>query len=430
MNRELLTEIVQEQYQILQHAAPGVQRECLAEILDILSLPHVIAITGMRRCGKSTLMLQALRQAFADQVYYLDFEDERLINFSVNDFNLLYEIFIELFGEKKIFFFDEIQVVPQWETFVRRMYKTGSKFVISGSSADLLSSELSTKLTGRHIAIELLPFSFHEYLQFIHNEIDIDTPLLTKERALLKNIFNQYSQEGGIPEYLQYKNPLIIKNIYENILFKDVIVRFEIKAIKAIRELSLWLLSNPGALISYSKLKNILQLGSVNTVKNYLHYLESAYLIFTVDRYAFSVGDQAVAQKKTYGVDTGMMQAIGFHFSKNSGKYLENIVYLELRRRSRNTGTIYYYNTENNLEVDFCLREGKNITQLIQVAEYIDAEKTREREIRALATAMQELKLTQGWLITLDTTETIKIDKMTIYCISIVNWLLKKHTIQ
>ncbi|MBY0543931.1 MAG: ATP-binding protein [Gammaproteobacteria bacterium] len=425
MDKAILTEIVQEQYQALQNTAPGVQRECLTEILDVLNLPHIIAITGMRRCGKSTLMLQALRQAFADQVYYLDFEDERLIDFSVNDFNLLYEIFIELFGEKKIFFFDEIQVVTQWETFTRRMYKSANKFVISGSSADLLSSELSTKLTGRHIVIELLPFSFREYLRFINNEIDINKPILTKERALLKGIFNQYMQDGGIPEYLQYKNTIIIKNIYENILYKDVIVRFEIKAVKAIRELSLWLLSNPGALISYSKLKNILQLGSVNTVKNYLHYLESAYLIFTVDRYAFSVGDQAVAQKKSYGIDTGLMQTIGFHFSKNSGKYLENIVYLELRRRGRNVYTIYYYQTQNNLEVDFCIRKGKNVIQLIQVAEHLDADKTREREIRALTTAMSELKLKEGWIITLDKTETIQIDGLTIHCLSIVSWLLQ-----
>lgn len=425
MDRALLTEIVQEQYQALQQTAPGVPRECLSEILNVLNLPHIIAITGMRRCGKSTLMLQALRQAFADQVYYLDFEDERLLDFSVNDFNLLYEIFIELFGEKKVFFFDEIQVVDQWETFTRRMYKSNNKFVISGSSADLLSSELSTKLTGRHIAIELLPFSFREYLRFINNEIDIDKPILTKERALLKNAFNQYVQDGGIPEYLQYKNPIIIKNIYENILYKDVIVRFEIKAVKAIRELSLWLLSNPGTLISYSKLKNILQLGSVNTVKNYIHFLESAYLIFTVDRYTFSVGDQAIAQKKSYGIDTGLMQAIGFHFSRNSGKYLENIVYLELRRRGRNVYTIYYYQTKDNLEVDFCIRQGKNIIQLIQVAEHLEADKTREREIRALTTAMTELKLDEGWIITLDKTETLKIDNLTIHCISIVNWLLQ-----
>ena len=425
MDRNTLIEVIREQHQQLQILATGVIRERLSAILAALKLPHVVAITGMRRSGKSTLMLQALRQAFTDSVYYLDFEDERLIDFTIDDFNLLYEIFVELFGERKVFFFDEIQVIPQWEMYVRRMYKSGYKFVISGSSADLLSSELSTKLTGRHVTIELLPFSFREYLTFTENKIDILKPILTKDRGLLKNSFNQFSTYGGIPEYLQYKNSLIVKNIYENILYKDVIVRYEIKSVKALRELALWLLSNPGALISYNKLKNILQLGSLNTVKNYIHYLENAYLICTIDKYAFSVGDQTVSQKKVYGIDTGMMEMVGCQFSKNIGKYMENIVYLELRRKNKILDTIYYYKTKKNLEVDFCIREGKSITTLIQVTENLGSEKTRDREIRALTTAMAELQLKEGWIITLDHAETIHIDNKLIHCIPIINWLLK-----
>lgn len=229
MDRSLLSEVVQEQRRDLESASTGTKRARLEDMLEALDLPHIIAITGIRRSGKSTLMLQALKQAFSDQIYYLDFEDERLIDFEVSDFNLLYEIFIELYGEHKVFFFDEIQVVNQWESYIRRMYKSGNKFIISGSSAELFSSELSTKLTGRHVAIELLPFSFQEYLNFSGNVVDLSKPLLTKERGLLKNAFNQYLRKGGIPEYLKYNNPIIIKGIYENILYKDVIVRYEIK---------------------------------------------------------------------------------------------------------------------------------------------------------------------------------------------------------
>ena len=429
MNRSLLTEVVLEQHEYLQAFSTGVERESLSEIVQVLKLPHVVAIMGMRRSGKSTLMIQALRREFSGQVYYLDFEDERLIDFTVEDFDLLYEIFIELFGELKVFFFDEIQVVDRWELYVRRMYKSGYKFVISGSSAELLSSELSTKLTGRHIAIELLPFSFREYLDFVGEKFVYDRKILTKERGLLKKRFNQFSSSGGIPEYLQYQNALILKSIYENILYKDVIVRYEIKAVKAIRELSLWLLSNPGALLSYSKLKNILQLGSVNTVKNYIHYLESAYLIFTVDKYAFSVGAQTIAQKKVYVIDTGIMETIGFQFSENRGKYLENIVYLELRRLYSNKGTIYYYKTKEDFEVDFCVREGRNITKIFQVSEELNKNKTRDREIRALTSAMDELDLDEAYIITLDHEELIKVDEKVIHCVPIINWLVKKGSV-
>jgi len=423
MDRALLTEIIQEQYREMQALPLGIERERLQDILDVLKLPHIIAITGMRRSGKSTLMLQALKLAFSESVYYLDFEDERLITFNVDDFNLLNEIFIELYGIRKTFFFDEIQVVSGWESYIRRMYKSNNKFIISGSSAELLSSELSTKLTGRHTTIELLPFSFREYLDFSENNVDTKKPRLTIERGLLKKAFNDYLEFGGIPEFLQYKNPVILKGIYENIIYKDVIVRYDIKDVKALRELSLWLLSNPGALISYSKLKNSLQLGSVNTVKNYIHYLENAYLIFTMDKYSYSVADQALSQKKSYVVDTGLMSTIGFQFSKNSGKYLENVVYLQLRRN--NNFSIYYYKTKNNLEVDFCLRKGQKIISLIQVAEHINNKKTRDREVRALVTAMDEMNIKEGLIITADQAEKIEIDGKHIQVISIVDWLLQ-----
>jgi len=423
MDRSILIEIVQEQRRNLLAVDIGTQRESLKEVQKALGLPHVIAITGMRRCGKSTLMLQALNEGLRDQIYYLDFEDERLIDFTVNDFNMLYEVFIELYGERKIFFFDEIQIIDHWESFVRRMYKEKNKFIITGSSAELLSSELSTKLTGRHVDIELLPFSFREYLAFTESKIDLTDVILTKERGLLKKAFNHYLRNGGIPEYLKYNDPIIMKGIYENILYKDVIVRYEIKAVKALRELSLQLLSNPGSLISYSKLKNSLQLGSVNTVKNYIHYLGNSYLIFTVDKYSHSVRDQTVSQKKVYAIDTGLIECIGFQFSKNLGRYLENVVYLELRRRY--DSNVYYYKTKDNFEVDFCVRQGREVISLIQVCNDINDSKTLKREVRALTAAMDELGVKEGLIITLDQFKEIKSDGKVIKVVSILNWLLE-----
>jgi len=311
-------------------------------------------------CGKSTLMRQILKKHYEDEIYFVDFEDERFVNFTTQDFNSLYEILIELYGLKFVFFFDEIQNIEGWELFVRRIHREKNKVFITGSNASLLSSELSTRLTGRHIVVELLPFSFREYLKYHLITYNEKSFLITKEKAILKRCFNEFLENGGMPEYLEHKNPLVLQNVYENILYKDVIVRYEVKEVKAIRELTLDLLSNIGAPLSYTKMKNNLNLGSVNTVKNYIHYLENAYLIFTLDRFSFSVSQQTLLQKKVYAIDTGLVQQIAFHFSKKQGRYLENIVYLELRRRYKE---LFYYKTEDNLEVDFLVREGTKIVR-------------------------------------------------------------------
>lgn len=364
---------------------------------SLVPLSHIIVIAGVRRCGKSTLMQQILKKYYENKLYYVDFEDERFVKFTTQDFNLLYEVLIELYGLKHVFFFDEIQNIEGWELFVRRIHGEKNKIFITGSNASLLSSELSTRLTGRHIVVELLPFSFKEYLLYHQVTYNEKSFLITQEKAILKKHFNEFLENGGMPEYLEHKNPLVLQNIYENILYKDVIVRYEIKEVKAMRELALDLLSNIGSPLLYTKIKNNLNLGSVNTVKNYIHYLESAYLIFTLDRFSFSVSQQTLLQKKVYAIDTGLVKQIAFHFSKKQGRYLENIVYLELKRNHKE---IFYYKTEDNLEVDFLIREGTHIALLIQVTESLKDSKTREREYKALIKAMKELHVTKGLILT------------------------------
>ena len=306
---------------------------------------------------------------------------------------------IELYGLKQVFFFDEIQNIEYWELFVRRIHRDKNKVFITGSNASLLSSELGTRLTGRHIAVELLPFSFSEYLQYHQVTYNDKSFLITQEKALLKRHFNEFLETGGMPEYLEHKNPLVLQNVYENILYKDVIVRYEIKEVKAMRELALTLLSNIGTPLSYTKIKNQLGLGSVNTVKNYIHYLENAYLIFTLDRFSFSVLEQALLQKKVYAIDTGLAKQIAFHFSKKQGRYLENLVYLELRRRHKE---LFYYKPKENVEVDFPVREGAQVALLIQVPDSLQDPKTREREYEALRQAMEELGVKKGLILTED----------------------------
>jgi hypothetical protein len=397
MEKEIIRQVVLEQENLKKPAVVDIKRDKLVLIDSLVPLPHAVVISGIRRCGKSTLMRQILSKHYDNEIYFVDFEDERFVNFGTEDFNTLYEVLIELYGLKSIFFFDEIQNIDGWELFVRRIHREKNKVFITGSNASLLSSELSTRLTGRHIVVELLPFSFREYLRYRKVNYNEKSFVITQEKSLLKRHFNEYVEIGGMPEFLEYKNPIVLQNVYENILYKDVIARYEVKEIKAIRELTLDLLSNIGAPLSYSKLKNNLHLGSVNTVKNYIHYLENAYLIFTLDRYSHSISQQTISQKKVYAIDTGLVKQIGFHFSKKQGRYLENVVYLELRRRYKE---LYYYKTEDNLEVDFLVREGNKIKLLIQVTESLNDPKTREREYKALSKAMKELQVEKGLILT------------------------------
>ncbi len=421
-DKQLLKSLVLEQKEALVAEESGVLRDKYAELIEHLPIPHALVITGLRRAGKSTLLLQLIKNQYQGEVYYFNLEDERLIGFSVQDFNSLYEVMMELYGERTVFFLDEIQNIPEWERFVRRLQNEKIKFIITGSNASLLSKELGTKLTGRHIEIELLPYSFKEFLNYQQVKYNENSFLMTSERALLKKQFNDYLQYGGIPEYVTYKLPHILTTLYENIIYKDIIVRYEIHSVRAFRELTLYLINNVGTLISYAKLKNALSLGSVNTVKNYLHFLENSYIILTIDSYAYSILQQAISQKKIYAIDIGLAQAMSTSLNRNSGKYLENIVFLELRRRYQ---CIYYYRTVNNLEIDFIVQQGKKILLLIQVCESLANETTRQRELTALTTAMNELGIKEGLILTLDESETIEFtEQQVVRVIPIYQWLL------
>lgn len=422
-DKQLLKSLVFEQKKALMAEDSGVPRDKYAELVTHLPIPHALVIAGLRRAGKSTLLLQLIKNEYNWDVYYFNLEDERLVGFTVQDFNALYEIMMELYGERSVFFLDEIQNIPEWERFVRRLQQEKIKFIITGSNASLLSKELGTKLTGRYVQIELLPYSFKEFLHYHQVNYSENSFLITNERALLKKQFNEYLQFGGMPEYVTYRLPHILTTLYENILYKDIIVRYEIHSVRAFRELALYLISNIGTLISFTKLKNALNLGSVNTVKNYLHYLENSYLILTIDSYAYSVLQQTISQKKVYAIDTGLVNAMSIQFSRNSGKYLENIVYLELRRRYE---LIYYYRTANNLEIDFLVKEGMTIAQLIQVCEALTNETTRQRELTALTTAMSELGIKRGFILTLDETETIEFpEHQVVTVMPVYQWLLE-----
>jgi len=421
VHKSLLKEIVLEQEKDRQDIDAGIPRAALSIASRHATLPHAVVVSGVRRSGKSTLLNQIISDLYKKGVYYFNFEDERLVDFDVDDFNHLYEVFLELYGDKKIFFFDEVQNVPQWEVFVRRMQGKGCKFFITGSNASLLSKELGTKLTGRNVNVELFPFSFMEFLSFKGFQLSKNGLSLTSERAAIKKYFAEYLKYGGMPEYLKYQDTTLLKRLYEDILYRDIVARYGIKQVKPLRELGLYLLSNIGGTFSYNNLKNVLGLGSMNTIKRYADFMENSYLIFLVSKFSYSLKQQFVSLKKIYCIDNGLSEAVAFQFSKNKGKFLENLVFLELRRKFQE---IYYYKTTNNLEVDFLFKSGKNDLKLIQVVDNLDNEKTRQRELNALEKAMDELKLKTALILTEDTEEEIVLKGKVLMVKPIYKWLL------
>lgn len=423
MDRNLLKEIILEQRELQKLFDLGVNRTYLDRIKMYIHIPHVVVISGIRRVGKSTFLAQIINNFYQkEDVYYFNFEDERLIEFEPTDFNNLLELFLELQGKKRVFFFDEIQNAPKWEIFVRRMQDKGYKFFITGSNASLLSKELATRLTGRSVMLELYPFSFIEFLHFKGFSLNKNILSFIEERAKIKKYFNEYLQKGGMPEYLKYKDPVLLKRIYEDILYRDIVAKYRIKEVKTLRELGLYFLSNITELFSYNNLKQILQLGSVNTVRSYVNYLEDSFLLFTLNRFSYSLKQQFVVNKKIYCIDNGLAESVAFKFSKNRGKFLENLVFIELKRRYEE---IYYYKTKNNLEVDFLIRSKNKPVLLIQVTQGLNDEKIKNREISSLIIAMKELKMDSALLLTEDNEEKIKIKSKTIIVKPIYKWLLE-----
>ena len=208
----------------------------------------ISVVSGIRRSGKSTLLKQ-ISKSF-DDFYYFNFEDERLLDFKASDLNILYEALLEAHGEQRVFFFDEIQNVYGWEKFVRRLFEDGNKIFITGSNAKLLSSELATTLSGRHLKMELYPFSFAEFLEY--EKFPSKNLYDTKERSVLAKNFSHYLEYGGFPEVVIGKNRKELEQLYQDVLIKDLIVRFKIRETKIFREIALYLLSNMTAPMSFN----------------------------------------------------------------------------------------------------------------------------------------------------------------------------------
>lgn len=412
--------ILLEQFDIFWQRDIGIERTQLANVKKAAHLPHAVIISGLRRVGKSTLLAQFAHGLGQERFYYLNFEDERFLEFQVDDVNYLFELLVELFGRRQIFIIDEIQNIVGWEHFVRRFMDMGHKFYITGSNAALLSRELGTRLTGRYITIELFPFSFHEFLRFHHEPIPNLQRLKTVDRADLKRQLGKYLQTGGIPDALKYPDFPLLRTLYDDVLYRDIATRYRLEAVATLKELAFYLMSNPSGLVSFNKLKGRFRVGSTNTIKNYIDYMVNSWLIFKLSIYDFSVKRQQIAPKKIYAIDTGLAQAVGFAFSPNTGKLLENMIFLALRRQ---TQEIYYVTTPRGYEVDFYLPERG---ELIQVAQHLDKPQTRLREVRALADTVPHLQVNRAVILSNKNEAAISQEGLTITVRSTAEWLLER----
>ncbi|HDK42642.1 MAG TPA: ATP-binding protein [Candidatus Pacearchaeota archaeon] len=424
VSRELLKEILSEQQKRTEKLQKQnfVQREKLGHLKKFLRIKQSIIITGVRRCGKSVLMLQIIKN-FYKNFYYINFEDERLADFKLKDFNRLYEVCIELFGKNKTFFLDEIQNVEGWERWVRRMYEDDFKFFITGSNARLLSKELATLLTGRHLQFTIFPFSFKEFLKFYNFDLNKRDIYLTEKRASIKKYFSKYIVDGGFPECIKNHKIEILQEYFSDIIQKDLVERFKIEDTKKLKELARYVLTNSGKLTTYNRLRGLTEIKSVNTIIKYLSYLEDAYLMFSVPYFSYSLRKQMANPFKIYSIDTGLANAVSFKFSKDVGRAYETVVAIELKRRDKE---FYYWKNTLHEEVDFVLKEKLKIKQLIQVCYDIEDYDTKKREIKSLLKAGKELKCRNLLIITDEKEDEEIIKNNKIKYVPLWKWLLSE----
>lgn len=418
--REQIRAMLLEQMNFFWQRDTGIERERLVDLTRAAHLPHALIVSGMRRVGKSTLLAQMAHRLGPETFYYLNFEDERLIGFQAQDANDLYQMLVEIIGVRKIFILDEIQNVPGWEHFVRRFMDLGFKFYITGSNASLLSRELGTRLTGRYVPVELFPFSFREFMQFRQINLPDVLRLTTLEKASLNSALDDYLQAGGIPDALKYPELPILRTLYDDVLYRDIAARYQLSGVETLRELAFNLISNPAGLVNYNKLKEQYRLGSVNTIRSYVANMENSWLLFTSRLYDYSLKRQQIAPKKMYSIDTGMVNAVGFSFSPNRGKLMENLVFLSLRRTNNE---IYYYLTPSGYEVDFFLPKQQ---QLIQVTQHLSNPVTRERELRALEDAANALNVRNLLILSDEGEDDFIRAGLSIQVRSIATWLLEQ----
>ena len=386
IRQEEISLVIDSQREVFLKQDSGFSRDALSQIPIVNSFATII--TGIRRCGKSTLLLQLLRRDYQNAIY-LNFDDIRLSGFETADFTRLHKE-IER-REIRVLFFDEVQVIENWEKFINQLLREGYKVFITGSNASMLSVELGTHLTGRHLSMELFPFSYSEFIRF--------KKLNNDENAVI-----DYLKTGGIPEYVKSDVSYVLNALVDDILMRDIAIRHSVRDVNSLRQLTAYLITNIGNLVSANKLSGMFDIKSPATFLEYFSFLKDAYLLDFIPMFSHSLKIQARNPKKVYVTDMGLYTENTLSTSDNMGRRLENLVFLHLRRRYKH---IFYYKDRG--ECDFIAIEKNTVKEAIQVCLTITNENF-DREYNGLLEAVQNLGLKQGTIVTLNQSDIFEKD--------------------
>jgi len=393
-------------------------------------------VIGMRRSGKTWFCYQKMKELISsgvrkEEILYLNFEDDRLLDFNVNNFQEILDVYFGKYPENRNircnFFFDEIQRIDQWEIFIRRLLDTENlQIFITGSSSKLLGLEIATNLRGRSMPVEIFPFSFEEFLKFHNLFPGRPKTFGANTSSVLRKAVKDYFESGGFPEVQKLDRDLqieVLQGYIDSVLLKDIVERHKVSNVYVLRQLISHIMNSPGGQFSVNKFYNTMKSMSIRCTKNslyeYLGYLTDAFLFYKVPVHSRSEKSRLVNPAKIYTVDTGLLNAMTFRNACNSGQLLENVVFMHLRRSGYD---VEYVNIKGKCEVDFFARSRiSGETQLIQVCWEMSEKKTFKRELRGIKTAMDEFSVSTGTIVTWDD-ETVIENKIKV--IPIWKWLL------
>ena len=399
--------------EVIQEFIQGPLKKAIRRDQDLpVDIPKIISLLGPRRSGKTWRLYSLIEQLSEDidrnRLVYINFEDDRLFPLRLKDLNDLLQTYYELYphnrDHKVWFFFDEIQEVPNWEKFVRRILdKENCRIYISGSSSKLLSRELATTLRGRTLPYEVFPLNFQEFLRFNEVEFDADTP---KGKSIVLHWFDRWLRQGGFPELIFLPEELHRKTVDEYLdlmLYRDLTERFSIKNPSLLKYLLKYLVSNMANPFSISKIYNDIKSQGYaigrNTVYDYLSYLEEAFMVFNINIWHRSVRTQALRPNKTYIIDSSFKKVMTI--GEDEGRLLKNAVFLFLRQK----GLKLHY-LQNKQAVDFYWENGYPVNVCLDISSH----ETREREIAGIVEALHFLDEKEGFILTRDQTETIRLE--------------------